>query len=170
MPSDNHISYIGTRFAWGGEEFFGIQAEDRRRHLYTIGKTGTGKTTLLRNLIVQDIEAGRGVVQVEKSPAPTKPKKVEPPEDALAVVNAPMDFELKGLDQAHPYLRSRGFTPETIAHFGLGYCSRGSLKGRVAIPLQEPRFIFKCSDTVLNPFQEQHDFRKLGVLPLTDFL
>jgi DNA helicase HerA-like ATPase len=61
MPSDNHISYIGTRFAWGGKEFFGIQAEDRRRHLYTIGKTGTSKTTLLRNLIVQDIEAGRGV-------------------------------------------------------------------------------------------------------------
>lgn len=33
----------------------------------------------------------------------------------------------------------RGFTPETIAHFGLGYCSRGLLQGRVAIPLHDAR-------------------------------
>jgi hypothetical protein len=61
MASESHISYIGTRYSWGQEELFGIQAEDRIRHLYTIGKTGTGKTTLLQNLIVQDIAAGRGV-------------------------------------------------------------------------------------------------------------
>jgi DNA primase len=51
------------------------------------------------------------------------------------LVNAPLDFELKGLDQAHPYLLSRGFDKQTIGHFGLGFCSRGLLKDRVAIPL-----------------------------------
>src|SRR6266704_3575933 len=61
MASEHHIAYIGTRSIWGQEQFFGIHAEDRSRHLYVIGKTGTGKTTLLRNLIVQDIAAGRGV-------------------------------------------------------------------------------------------------------------
>ena len=61
MATENHISYIGTRFIWGQEKFFGLQGEDRRQHLYVIGKTGTGKTTLLKNLIVQDIAAGRGV-------------------------------------------------------------------------------------------------------------
>lgn len=61
MASEHHITQIGTRWIWGQDEFFGIRAEDRSRHLYTIGKTGTGKTTLLRNLIVQDISAGRGV-------------------------------------------------------------------------------------------------------------
>src|SRR6266571_3833358 len=61
MASDNHIANIGTRWIWGQDVSFGIHAEDRSRHLYTIGKTGTGKTTLLRNLIVQDIEAGHGV-------------------------------------------------------------------------------------------------------------
>ena len=40
---------------------FGIRNSDRRNHLYLIGKTGTGKTTLLRNLIIQDMRAGRGV-------------------------------------------------------------------------------------------------------------
>ncbi len=53
------------------------------------------------------------------------------------VVNAPLDFELKGLDGRHPYLLSRGFSPQTIRHFGLGYCSRGMLKGRIAIPLHD---------------------------------
>jgi hypothetical protein len=44
---------------------FGLSIEDRRRHLYVIGKTGTGKSTLLRNLIVQDIEAGRGLMLLD---------------------------------------------------------------------------------------------------------
>ena len=53
------------------------------------------------------------------------------------VVNAPLDFELKQLDRSHPYLRKRGFTNDTLDYFGLGYCSRGSLTGRVAIPLHD---------------------------------
>jgi len=40
---------------------FGIKQEDRRRHIYAIGKTGVGKSTLFRNMAVQDIYAGRGV-------------------------------------------------------------------------------------------------------------
>jgi hypothetical protein len=52
---------IGNREIWGGVKPFGISRADRRQHLYAIGKTGTGKTTLLRNLICQDIERGHGV-------------------------------------------------------------------------------------------------------------
>jgi DNA primase len=54
-----------------------------------------------------------------------------------AIVNAPLDFELKALDFEHPYLKERGFTPETIAHFRLGYCSRGIMQGRIVIPLHD---------------------------------
>lgn len=52
---------LGTRDAWGEKEPFALFGPDRRHHLYTIGKSGAGKTTMLRNLILQDIEAGRGV-------------------------------------------------------------------------------------------------------------
>lgn len=52
-------------------------------------------------------------------------------------INEPLDFALKGLDAAHPYLVGRGFTPQTVAEFGLGYCKRGSLKDRIAIPLHD---------------------------------
>jgi len=53
------------------------------------------------------------------------------------IVNAPLDFELKNLDPKHPYLLGRGFTPETIEHFGLGFCSKGLMKDRVVIPLRD---------------------------------
>jgi len=55
------------------------------------------------------------------------------------LINAPIDFELRTLDPDHPYLKERGFTDETIRHFGLGYCNRGMLKGRFAIPLHDPQ-------------------------------
>ena len=40
---------------------FGIKAKDRSRHIYIIGKTGMGKSTLMENLIIQDIKNGEGV-------------------------------------------------------------------------------------------------------------
>lgn len=40
---------------------FGIKLDDRRRHMYVIGKTGMGKTVMLENLAIQDIQEGRGV-------------------------------------------------------------------------------------------------------------
>ncbi len=52
---------MGTREQWGKQNPFGLSAADLHHHLYVIGMSGTGKTTLLRNLIVQDFEAGRGV-------------------------------------------------------------------------------------------------------------
>ncbi len=39
--------------------------EDRRRHIYIIGQTGTGKSVLLKNMIIQDIEAGKGVCFID---------------------------------------------------------------------------------------------------------
>src|SRR3989344_3338911 len=44
---------------------FGIKTDDRRRHMYFIGKTGMGKSTVLENMIIQDIQEGRGVCVVD---------------------------------------------------------------------------------------------------------
>lgn len=52
---------LGMRQHWGQELPFAFSPGDRRHHLYAVGKSGTGKTTLLRNMILQDIEAGHGV-------------------------------------------------------------------------------------------------------------
>jgi len=80
------------------------------------------------------------------------------------IVNAPLDFELKELDPDHPYLHERGFTPETIEHFGLGFCNRGSFKGRVVIPLHDAQgqFIGYCgritSDKLISPSCPKYKF------------
>lgn len=58
---DDALSYIGERDVWGGQQLFGISPDARRQHLFIIGQTGTGKSTLIRNLIIQDIEKGHGV-------------------------------------------------------------------------------------------------------------
>lgn len=44
---------------------FGIKTDDRRRHMYVIGKTGVGKSTLLENMVVADIMAGKGVAVID---------------------------------------------------------------------------------------------------------
>ena len=44
---------------------FGIKTDDRRRHMYLVGKTGMGKSTILENMIIDDIRAGRGVAVVD---------------------------------------------------------------------------------------------------------
>jgi len=44
---------------------FGIKTDDRRKHLYIIGKTGMGKTTLLENMAIQDIQNGHGIAIVD---------------------------------------------------------------------------------------------------------
>jgi ABC-type transport system involved in cytochrome c biogenesis ATPase subunit len=54
------MSIIGTTINWGEDQPVELPPEDRRRRVYLIGQTGTGKTTLLRNLILQGIHEGRG--------------------------------------------------------------------------------------------------------------
>jgi hypothetical protein len=44
---------------------FGIKLDDRRRHCYIIGKSGTGKSTLIENMAIDDVVEGRGVVIVD---------------------------------------------------------------------------------------------------------
>jgi len=59
------ITYIGIGEFWEGEHPFGLYAADRGQHVYCVGKTGTGKSTLLPNLILQDLYAGHGVGLVD---------------------------------------------------------------------------------------------------------
>src|SRR3989344_5079724 len=40
---------------------FGIKLDDRRRHFYVIGKTGMGKTVMIKNMAIQDIQQGHGI-------------------------------------------------------------------------------------------------------------
>lgn len=53
--------YLGTNSFRGKETPIYLSKEDRVRHCYVIGQTGTGKTTILKNMVIQDIVQGNGV-------------------------------------------------------------------------------------------------------------
>ncbi|MDI6733909.1 MAG: type IV secretion system DNA-binding domain-containing protein [Patescibacteria group bacterium] len=59
------VVYFGRVNFRNSNRLFGIKRKDRRQHMYVIGKSGTGKTALLHNMIVQDIANGEGVCVVD---------------------------------------------------------------------------------------------------------
>jgi hypothetical protein len=61
----SRITYFARTNARNQHKFFGIKQPDRLSHIYVIGKTGTGKSTLLERLILSDIEAGEGLALVD---------------------------------------------------------------------------------------------------------
>ncbi|HVZ11261.1 MAG TPA: hypothetical protein VG941_02515 [Candidatus Paceibacterota bacterium] len=56
---------VGANIFRGAETAIRLDRSDRRRHLYLLGQTGTGKTTLMKNMMVQDIAAGDGVCFID---------------------------------------------------------------------------------------------------------
>ena len=66
----------------------------------------------------------------------------EPPETqepAVITANAPLPFALKNLDADHESLERLGITRQTADYFGAGYCRKGLMKDRLAIPIHNPK-------------------------------
>jgi hypothetical protein len=59
------ITFFAETDARGQRVPFGIKAKDRTRHVYVIGKTGMGKSTLLENMAIQDIKNGNGLAFID---------------------------------------------------------------------------------------------------------
>ena len=61
MTKKKEITYFAETTFRRQRKKVGIKVDDRRRHVYVVGKTGMGKTAMLENMIVQDIKNGMGV-------------------------------------------------------------------------------------------------------------
>ncbi|HLD22281.1 MAG TPA: type IV secretion system DNA-binding domain-containing protein, partial [Patescibacteria group bacterium] len=61
LDNPNHVTLFAQTNFRNENRRFGIKLDDRRRHMYVIGKTGMGKSTMLENMIIQDIQAGNGL-------------------------------------------------------------------------------------------------------------
>ncbi|HMO77658.1 MAG TPA: type IV secretion system DNA-binding domain-containing protein [Candidatus Paceibacterota bacterium] len=59
------ITFFAKTDARSQQVPFGIKAKDRQRHMYIVGKTGMGKSTLLENMAVQDIQNGEGMAFID---------------------------------------------------------------------------------------------------------
>jgi hypothetical protein len=63
-PADE-LTVLGETTFRNNFKLFGIRQDDRRRHIYIVGKSGTGKSVLLENMAINDIYKGRGVIVVD---------------------------------------------------------------------------------------------------------
>lgn len=61
----NELNLFGKAVFKNSEQIFGLKTNDRRRHIYAIGKTGTGKSTLLANMIINDLKHDKGVAVID---------------------------------------------------------------------------------------------------------
>jgi len=65
MENPERVTYFAATDSRGKYIPFGIKAKDRDRHMYVIGKTGMGKSTLLENMAIQDVRNGEGLVFID---------------------------------------------------------------------------------------------------------
>jgi DNA primase len=73
--------------------------------------------------------APQPVPEKAADPAPTEASHDGDPE------NKELTFQLKNLATDHPFFKKRGILPETVAHFGLGFCTKGMMKDRIVFPI-----------------------------------
>ncbi len=64
-PEDEDVTILGETKFRNIKKRFGIKLNDRRRHIYIIGKTGMGKSTILENMIYSDLQSGHGMAVID---------------------------------------------------------------------------------------------------------
>jgi hypothetical protein len=87
-----------------------MSEDDRVRHLYIIGQTGTGKTTLMKNMIIQDMQNGNGVCYIDPHGSDILDILANVPKDRVddliyfdpSYVDRPMALNIMEYDQNHP--------------------------------------------------------------------
>lgn len=95
MDNPERVTYFAATDNRGRRTPFGIKQKDRSKHMYIIGKTGMGKSTLIENLVIQDLRNGEGLALIDPHGATAdKILSYVPPERVNDVVYvAPFDLE-----------------------------------------------------------------------------
>ncbi len=113
----NDITPVGITNFRNHDRRFGIKTDDRRRHMYIIGKTGMGKSTTLENMIIEDIRQGKGVGIVdphgELAETVLRYIPTNRVNDVVYINPADMDFPvafniLETVDERHKHLVASG--------------------------------------------------------------
>ena len=111
MSGNPDVAYFATTNGRNPHRTFGIKQADRLFHTYVIGKTGTGKTTLLEAIALQDLLRGRGVTVIDPHGDLAERLVAQVPswrEHDLVYLNAP------DLSQPYGYNPLRGVRPDRI--------------------------------------------------------
>src|SRR3989338_3037414 len=92
---DRRITYFAATHTRGKRDMFGIRAGDRGKHIYVICKTGMGKSTMLENMAIQDIQNGNGLAFIDPHGGTAEKLLEYVPEERIRDVLyfAPFDME-----------------------------------------------------------------------------
>jgi type IV secretory pathway TraG/TraD family ATPase VirD4 len=92
---ENRITYFAETDYRNSRQKFGIKAKDRTRHVYVIGKTGMGKSTVLENMAIQDIQNGEGLAFLDPHGGTAEKLLEYIPEDRIkdVIYFAPFDID-----------------------------------------------------------------------------
>ena len=95
MDNTERVTYFAATDSRGQRVPFGIKSKDRDRHMYVIGKTGMGKSTLLENMAIQDIRNGEGLAFIDPHGSTVEKLLDYIPEERIkdVVYFAPFDLE-----------------------------------------------------------------------------
>jgi len=95
MNHEERITFFGSTDFRGKKIKFGIKAKDRLKHVYVIGKTGMGKSVLLENMAIQDIQNGEGLAFFDPHGSSAETLLEHIPEERIQDVLyfAPFDLE-----------------------------------------------------------------------------
>ena len=95
MENPERVTYFAATDSRGKSVPFGIKAKDRDRHMYVIGKTGMGKSTLLENMAIQDLRNKEGFAFIDPHGGTVERLLDYVPEDRIqdVVYFAPFDLE-----------------------------------------------------------------------------
>jgi energy-coupling factor transporter ATP-binding protein EcfA2 len=95
MFNPERVTYFAATDSRGKRIPFGLKAKDRQRHMYVIGKTGMGKSTLLENMAIQDIQNGEGLAFIDPHGSAVETLLEYVPKDRVkdVVYFAPFDLE-----------------------------------------------------------------------------
>ncbi len=95
MANPDRITYFAQTDARNKKTPFGIKSSDRSKHVYVIGKTGMGKSTLLENMAIQDIQNNEGIVFIDPHGGTAEKLLEYVPENRIkdVIYFAPFDME-----------------------------------------------------------------------------
>ncbi len=175
VSNNNDVVLFGETNFRNKKVTFGIKIDDRRRHIYIVGKTGMGKSELLKTLAIQDIQAGRGLAFIDPHGDPVEDLFDHIPEERIkdVVYINPADLEypiaFNVMEQVDPDKR------HLVADGVMGVFKK------IWVDVWSPRMEYILNNTILallevpdstllgiNRMLAEKDFRNYVVNQLTD--
>jgi DNA primase len=109
----------------------------------------------------QEAEEPSEAPKASEAPRPKPAARPAPVQESVGP-NKPLNFRLDKLQREHPYLiKERGLTIETIVDFGIGFCDKGMMAGRIAIPINnvEGKVVAYAGRSIVEPSDDNPKYK-----------